>query len=69
MPKFVYTAFYFLWRIYDFLSSDMCPQGGHRIKSGLITNVCGTTYCLHKDCLAANAKEVEQKLGLKIKLP
>ena len=66
IPKIVHTTFNSLWRLYDLLSSNMCPQGGHRIKSGLVTNECGTTYCHHRDCLIANMDELEQKLGIKM---
>ncbi len=66
IPKIILTIFNSCWRLYDLLSPNMCPQGGHRIVSEVIINECGTRYCLHKDCLIANIDELEQKLGIKM---
>lgn len=66
MIKIIQPIFNVLWRIFDWSRADMCPQGGHRIVSEVITNECGTKYCLHRDCLIANMDEIEQKLGKKM---
>ena len=47
-------------KIIDFLF-PMCPQGGHRIRDGLVRDTKGNYYCWHRDCVVSHFKDVSQE--------
>lgn len=39
-----------------------CPSGmPHRVRMDTVTNVYGSTYCFHRDCIRANFAEVRSR--------
>jgi hypothetical protein len=47
-------------KVFDYMF-PMCPNGGHRQRGRLVTNVYGNQYCWHGDCIKANFKECDVK--------
>ena len=49
-----------LRRLIDLLF-PWCPSGmPHRARWGIVTNIYGSRYCWHRDCIKANFAEVRR---------